>query len=333
MTHRIAFAGFRHPHIFSLWDATNARADCQIAAACETDAPTRKQLQSGGKIHLTHTDFENMLRDSGCNIVAIGDVYARRGALAIAALKAGKHVISDKPLCTNLEELEQIARLARESSLSVSCQLDLIEAGVMRRLREVIRAGTLGRICTITIGAQHPLRYGSRAAWYFESGQHGGTINDIGIHIFDLATWLTGSEWVSLISAREWNAKAAAAPHFKDCAQFHGLLQNGTSCFADVSYLAPDKLGYELPYYWRITVHGTCGLAEAGYAVPHLTVVTDNDTAVQEFPGAIGEPRGYLQDFLDEISEVPIAEGLTTQRVLHVSRWALEAQLIARQKS
>ncbi|MFT4547318.1 MAG: putative dehydrogenase [Verrucomicrobiales bacterium] len=331
MSHRIAFAGFRHPHIFALWSRAKEHSDCEIVGAWENDPVTRETLKAGGEVTLTHDSFEAMLAESDCGVVAIGDTYARRGALAIAALQAGKHLISDKPLCTSLDELAEIKRLAREKKLFVGCQLDLREAGSLRQLRRVIQAGTLGEVCTITTAGQHPLRYGSRAAWYFEPGQHGGTINDIGIHLFDLAPWLTGSPWKSVLVARAWNAKATETPHFKDCAQFLATLENGASCFADLSYLAPDTLGFDLPQYWRITVHGTKGMAETAYDCPTLTVVTDEDTAPQELPALTETPTGYLQDFLDEISGSPSASGLTTAQVFTAARAALEAQALADQ--
>lgn len=329
MTHRIAFAGFRHGHIFSLWTRAKEHTACEIVGAWENDSATRDQLKAAGEVTLTHDSFDQMLAESDCTIVAIGDVYARRGPLAIAALKAGKHILSDKPLCIHQDELEEITRLSRDKKLSVGCQLDLVEVGVMRQLQKVIRAGTLGSVCTITTTAQHPLRYGSRAAWYFEPGQHGGTINDIGIHLFDLAPWLTGSPWKTILAAHEWNAKAAEAPHFKDCAQFLATLENGTSCFADLSYLAPDKAGFDLPQYWRVTVHGTAGMAETCYASPHVTVVTNDAAVPQELPALVDPPAGYLQDFFDEIEGHPSAEGLTTERVLRASAKALEVQAMA----
>jgi len=333
MSHHIAFAGFRHPHILSLWDRASAHPDSKIIAACEPDPGTRDQLHAAGKVTVTHENFDEMLRDVDFTILAIGDVYAQRGELAIAALNAGKHVILDKPICTSLRELDRIEELAREKQLSIGCQLDLVEDAAMRELQEVIKAGTLGTVCTITATAQHPLRYGTRAAWYFEPGCHGGTINDIGIHVFDLAPWLTGSGWKKTLLAREWNAKAIAAPHFKDCAQFYGILQNGASCFADVSYLAPDRAGYELPQYWRVTVHGTCGMAEASYGRQNVCVATDNDAAIREVMVSPVAPRGYFQDFLDEIAGRPSKDGITTSRVVTCARAALEAQALASNSS
>lgn len=329
MTHRIAFAGFRHPHIMGLWARAKEHPDCRIVAAWEGDAATRQQLETDTDVELTHASFEQMLDESDFTIVAIGDVYGHRGALAIAALEAGKHIICDKPISTSLEELEKISQLAEQGSLSVGCQLDLVEMPSVQGLRKVITDGTLGSICTITIGAQHPLRFDSRASWYFEPGKHGGTINDIGIHIFDLVPWLTGSNWKMLLSARTWNAKAVEAPHFKDCAQFLSILENGASCFADVSYLAPDKLGYELAHYWRITVHGTKGMAEISYGDPSVLLVTDEDAEPRKIPAPEGPCPGYLEDFLQEIEGSPSKTGLTTQRILAASRQALDAQAVA----
>lgn len=336
---RFAFAGLRHPHIFSLLERVKGREDCEIVAAWEGDAQTRKELEAEGKVTLNYDDFDAMLANSGCNIVAIADAYAERGKLAIAALRAGCHVIGDKPLCTSLEELEQIEKLAAEKGLSVGCQLDLTEAAPIRKLQEVVRKGQIGKVQTVTILAQHPLRYGTRAGWYFEPGMHGGTINDIGVHVFDLLPWLTGSQWQGIIHAREWNAKAEQVPHFADCAQVYGLLESGATCFVDLSYLAPDRCGYALPQYWRITVHGTLGFAEASYGGTSLTLVTDADEAAQEIGLSVDEScpsqsdakRDYLGDFLAEVSGKPAtgAEALNTEKVIHTARLALEAQKLA----
>jgi len=326
MIHHIAFAGFRHSHIFALWEAAQTHQDCRIAAAWENDPDTCALLGKEGKISLTHENFTDLLAPETATIIAIGDVYARRGKLAIAALQAGRHIISDKPICTDLAELDEIEKLSREKGLSVGCQLDLIENAAFRHLRSIIRAGQLGQVCTITISAQHPLRWGSRAAWYFEPGAHGGTINDIGVHVFHLVPWLTGLPWKEILGAREWNAKAAQAPHFMDCAQFYGVLNNGSSCFADVSYLAPDQSGFQLPQYWRVTVHGTGGMAEASYNEASVLVATDIDPAPRRDSVLARAPRGYLQDFLDEVEGTPAVNGLTTAQVLTASRLALETQ-------
>ena len=108
MSLKMAFVGFRHPHIMALYEAAKVNPGTKIVGACEEDADTREKLVAAGKVEITHSCFSKMLAELDCDAIAIGDYFARRGYLAIQALKAGKHVIADKPLCASLEEYRQI---------------------------------------------------------------------------------------------------------------------------------------------------------------------------------------------------------------------------------
>lgn len=326
MNLRFAFAGFRHPHILALLEAVKNHPACQLVAACEEDATTRLQLAATGKVDVTHHSLQAMLAEARPDVVAVGDVYGNRGKIAIAALEAGCHVLSDKPLCTSLQELEQIEKSSRSQGLCVGCQLDLRDSGAIRLLREVALSGEIGEPCTITIFGQHPLRLGKRAEWYFEPGRHGGTVNDIGIHALDLVEWLTNRKWTSTISAREWNRKAKAFPHFGDCSQFHGILDGGIVVFADVSYLAPDESAYSLPQYWRISLHGTKGMVETHYGATTAMVVADGDAEPRYVASLPDNSHQYLDDFIDEIAGRSALPGLTSSHILRISRLALEIQ-------
>jgi predicted dehydrogenase len=327
---RFAFAGFRHPHIFSLLEAVGNHPQCEFAAACEGHEPTRAELESKGTVGVAYSSLGRMLAEVRPDVVAVGDFYSARGGIALAALEAGCHVLSDKPVCTAPGELAQIAAASSARGLALGCMLDLRENGAMRRLREVVLSGEVGDPCTVSVFAQHPLRLGTRASWYFEPGKHGGTINDIGIHALDLAEWITGSKWASLVSAREWNRKAAGFPFFGDCAQFHWLLDGSIPVFADVSYLAPDEAGYGLPQYWRVTVNGTRGVAETSYGTPGVMVAGDKDVAARLVEPLPADTGRHLENFLSEVSGNPVEGGLTTAHILRISRIALETQAAAR---
>ena len=330
MKTRFAFAGFRHGHILDLLTGVEERADTEVVACCEENSAARDDLAAKGRVKITHSDFAAMLREVDCDVIAVGDYYARRGALVLDSLRAGRHVLSDKPLCTTLAEQEEIERLAAERGLVVGLQLDSRGYAAMRTLREIIRSGELGDIATIRIDGQHPLLPGTRPAWYFEPGAHGGTINDIGIHAFDFVPWLTGLGWREISAARSWNAKASATPHFQDCAQFMAVLENGAGVLADFSYLAPDALGYKLPHYWHLLVHGTRGLAETHLFAKEVTVILDGSAAPAQRPAGEDRTRGYLEDFLQEVRGSTPAD-LTSADCLRASRLALEAQQRATQ--
>lgn len=86
---KIAFAGFRHGHILSLYALAQAREDLEVVAACEEHAETRVQLQKSGSAEITHTDLDSFLAVDA-DIVAVGDYFAQRGLVAVRALEAGR---------------------------------------------------------------------------------------------------------------------------------------------------------------------------------------------------------------------------------------------------
>ena len=330
MKTRFAFAGFRHTHILDVLAGVEECPDTEVVACCEEDAGARAGLAAHGRVAITHTDFAKMLAEVECDVVAIGDYYGRRGALALAALRAGRHVLGDKPLCTTLDEQAAIEKLVAEKGLVVSLQLDSRGYGAFRAVREIIRSGEIGEVCTIRIDAQHPLIPGTRPAWYFEPGKHGGTINDIGIHAFDLVPWLTGVDWKTVVAARSWNQKARHALHFEDSAQVMAVLQNSAGVMADFSYVAPDRLGYRLPHYWHLLIHGSAGLVETHLLAKEVTVIKDTSESPEVRPALENRSRGYLADFLNEMRGRKDLADLTSAQCLRASRLALEAQAMAK---
>ena len=143
---KLVIAGFRHGHVFELFGKSAGTPDCAVCACCEEDRETRENLKNhpafAGKP--LFDDFQTMLRDTECDAVGIGDYFGRRGSLAVAALKAGKHVIVDKPLCTDPAELAEIRALAHEKGLKVGLMLPLWSHGNTVAARDLIASGKLG---------------------------------------------------------------------------------------------------------------------------------------------------------------------------------------------
>lgn len=324
MTIKFAFAGFRHGHIFSLYNAVKEHADCEVVAACEEDAKTREDLIAAGNVEITHSSIDAMLAECDCDVVATGDYYAKRGSILIKALEKGKHVISDKPICTCLDELKKIEELATAKNLKVGCQLDLRDNPKFIGLKNIVQQGVIGEVNAISFGGQHPLMIDSRAGWYFEPGKHGGTINDIAIHGIDIVQWITGLEITEINAARNWNAVAKKYPHFKDAGQLMLTMSNGCGVLADVSYFAPDSCGYKLPYYWRTTIWGSKGVLETNYTGDAIEMTLNGDDCVGQAEIPEGTPSNYLKEFIRDIKGE--AANLNTAAVIDVSRKTLMIQ-------
>ena len=323
---KIAFAGFRHGHILSLYELAQQSAALEVTAVCEEHAQTRAQLQESGAVRFTHDNIADMLDQTACDIVAIGDYFARRGSLVLEALRRGKHAIADKPLCTRLSELVEIRRLTQEQGLKVGCMLTMRDAAAMRGARQLIRAGRIGEIHAIAFGGQHPLMPDSRPGWYFEPGKHGGTITDIGIHAIDAIPWITGLEFATVNAARSWNAFVPQYPEFEDAAQMMLTMDNGCGVLGDVSYFAPDRLAYRLPFYWRTTFWGREGVIEISTNAEDILVIGRQDQEPDRQPLPPSIKGGYLQAFLDDIAGKAPENGLTTSAVLQSMQTAIQIQ-------
>lgn len=323
---KIAFAGFRHEHINVLYKLAEDNSDVEIVAAYERDVDARAVAEADLGVHFTHDSYDDMLKEE-IDVVAIGDYYGIRGTLAIEALKAGKHVYSDKPLCTSLEELDEIERLAKGRGLKVGCMLDMRYNKNVQPVRNFIQEGKLGEIHAIFFSGQHPLLYGTRPSWYFEDGKHGGTINDIAIHGIDFVEYVTGLSMKNVIAARCWNAFATEVPTFKDCAQFMVELDNGAGLMADVSYAAPNSSGYTLPFYWRFTIWGTKGVMEFTVGSGDIVIALDGKPGTDTIKVPNVDIGDCLSVFIDELKGRPT--DIDTVSVIKATRDTLKIQQCA----
>ena len=326
MKPRFAFAGFRHSHIIDLYDAAKEHDAAEVVAAAEDHETTANGLASRN-VDLTHKSIQDLFADSDIfDVLAVGDYYGRRGSLAIQGLELGKHIILDKPVCTRIKEWELINTLSRSKKLAVGCQLTNRDHPVMITLKRLIREGVIGKVQTVCFMGQHPLRYGTRPAWYFEEGKHGGTINDIAVHAVDILPWLLGVKFSEVIAARVWNNSFDEHPSFDVCAQMMMLMKQQIGVMGDVSYLSPDSQGYTVPQYWRYTLHGENGILETSITDSSVRLWRDDGTGEESFDLDPGREAGYLDDFLNEISGNLDACDLTSEQVLESARITLLLQ-------
>lgn len=304
---RVAFAGLRHGHIYTLYRMMTEHVEFEVIGAFEENEEAKKIAASHGLI-CNYETYEEVLQDENVEAVALGGCYGDHGFMAIKALEAKKHVIADKPLCTSLEELCKIEALAKENGKCVSCMYAMRFEPRIRAVKKLVESGALGEINNVYFGGQHPLMYGRRPMWYFEEGRHGGTINDIAIHGIDTLSYMLGLKVDTIQAARSWNKYAAEEPAFLDSAQFMLTAKNGAGILGDVSYAIPDGVEFALPYYWQFYIWGTKGTIRFSNIETMLSVdAGDSQTGVAYYVKGIKETQilkeeapetDYLSDFL-----------------------------------
>jgi predicted dehydrogenase len=320
----VAFAGLRHDHIYALHALASQKAELEVLGCWEED-PASIQRAREKNVRIGYATFDELLRDDIVDVVAIGSYYGARGEMVIRALEAGKHVIADKPLCTEEKELERIRALAKQKGLSVGLMLDLADHANVLRAMELIKKGALGRINNIHFNGQHPLLFGVRPAWYFEKGKHGGVINDIAVHGIDLVRTITGADVARVIGARCWNFYAKAHPDFCDSAQLVLQMSDGCGVIADVSYASPDSYGYTLPSYWSFEIAGERGMLSFSFSSDGVRAYLNGDTVARVYP-PVAPVSDYLDAFLQDIGTC----GAYTDRMLAVTEQTLFIQRAAR---
>lgn len=317
---KLLFNGFRHGHINGLYKKALASEQVEIVGCIEPNGAARETAAQKLGAVFSDMSYDEWLA-TDIDAVAIGNAYGERGAMIIKALKAGKHVIADKPICTDLSELEEIEHLAKEKSLKVACMLDLRYQPHTLKACEILDSGELGEVRNITFNGQHFIDYGSRPEWYFEEGMHGGTLNDLAIHGVDLVRMLTHKEFDKIDAARVWNAYAYKNPDFKDCALFMARLEGNVGVMADVSYSAP-RQAFSLPSYWEFRIWCDKGMVCFNRPDAAVTVYKDGEeTPIRytELPAC----SDYLTDFVEEIRSG--GEDMT-ENIIASTRFALMLQ-------
>ena len=318
---KILFYGFRHGHIIGLYKKAVESKRVEVVASIEDDKDAREKIEMDhGIVFDKEHSYEEWL-EQDIDIVALGGTYGDRGPAAIKALKAGKHIILDKPICIKEEELAQMERIAKEKNLKIASMLDLRYLPAARRAKEILDSNELGEVKNVSFTGQHCLNYGTRPAWYFEKGKHGGTLNDLAIHGVDLIMDLTGLSFSKINAARVWNSFATQEPDFKDCGIFMAELENGAGVLCDVSYSAPTQV-YLTSIYWNFKFWCEKGLLTFNINSPDVTVYDMAEKEPRVISGIV-DNKNWLDDLLDEIER---DTNEFTNSVIASSRKALEIQ-------
>jgi predicted dehydrogenase len=136
--------------------------------------------------------YDAVLADPAVSAVSIASFDAAHFAQARDALRAGKHVFVEKPLCTTYDELAELKKLwsAAGGRLRIGSNLVLRTAPAYQLLRKKIREGELGKLYALDgdylYGRLHKITDGWRAGEADYSVMLGGAI-----HLVDLMLWLT----------------------------------------------------------------------------------------------------------------------------------------------
>lgn len=94
----------------------------------------------------TTQNFLDLIEDPAIDAVAIATPVSTHYELALRALQAGKHVLVEKPLASNTEQVQRLMNLAQKKKRVLMVDHTFVYTGAVRKIRELVDSGTLGEI-------------------------------------------------------------------------------------------------------------------------------------------------------------------------------------------
>jgi predicted dehydrogenase len=173
----------------------------RVVAIADIDADRANALAKQYEIERVYTDFDALLADPGVNAVSICTPPFLHVEQSVAALRAGKHVLAEKPHAPTLAGLDAIAAAERESGAVFAGVFQYRVGQGARQVKALIDAGRFGALrfgLSETLWQRDEKYYSVwwRGTWEQESG---GVTMGHGIHSIDMLMWLFG-EPASLIA-------------------------------------------------------------------------------------------------------------------------------------
>jgi myo-inositol 2-dehydrogenase/D-chiro-inositol 1-dehydrogenase len=167
--------------------------NAELTALCDVEKPKLEQTADRLGVRYRFTAFADLIDCKDVDAIVLASPSALHTAQIKAALEAGKHVFSEKPLGVNVAE-------CKEAEKAVEARPELVfMLGFMRRFDESYRyahdkvaAGEIGKPVLFRSYSQDPEKFIQGAIAF--APHSGGQFLDMAVHDIDLARWFTGSE-------------------------------------------------------------------------------------------------------------------------------------------
>ncbi|MDE2402240.1 MAG: Gfo/Idh/MocA family oxidoreductase [Burkholderiales bacterium] len=199
-----------------------------IAAVSDLDSDKLATVQRRYPAVRTTNDFRSLLNDPDIDAIAIATPVNTHFDLALASLRAGKHVWLEKPMTENSAQARQLIDEAEQRNRVLLVDHTFIYTGAVAKMGEIIKSGDLGRV------------------YYYDSirvnlglfQRDVSVISDLAVHDFSILDHLLGEHPVAVT--------ASGTNHFpgtpENLAYVTLFYESGSIAHANVSWLAPVKV-------------------------------------------------------------------------------------------
>ena len=177
------YASCGQAELVAFCDASKARADGMAA-----------KFAPGAQIY---TDYKQLLKDPDVEAVSVCMPNRFHGECSIAAARAGKHVLVEKPMAMSLAEAQKMVDTADKAGVHLLVNQSMRNYPAHKKAREIIASGMLGTVLHVTgmCGHDGPEHWAPNAKWFFKKKDaRFGAMADLGVHKADAIRYITGRE-------------------------------------------------------------------------------------------------------------------------------------------
>lgn len=314
-----------------------AHSDAILLAVCDLNEQRAMDKAKQYDIPHVYTDYHELLANPEIDAVSICTWNNSHAEISIAALRAGKHVLVEKPLCRTVAEAEAVLAAVRETGKT-------LQVGFVRRYdanaqiaKNLIDQGELGEVYYAK--ASSIRRLGNPGGWFADPERSGGgPLIDIGVHIIDLCWYLMGRPKPIAVSGNTYHKLGNRAniknlsfyqaadydPHtngVEDIANAIIRFENGASLMIDASFTLHAKKDET-----TVKLYGDRGGLELE---PEFTFITEKyDTILNIAPQTDFKSLDFVGAFKREVNHFitclqtgdtpisPVEDGLQMMKML-----------------
>jgi predicted dehydrogenase len=165
----------------------------KLAVACDTNLARAEELVKPAQTGRAVTDFNEAVADSQVDAVIVATINSELAKISAAAIRAGKHVIVEKPAGISVQQIDELIALEKKHGVRVRVGFNHRYHPAFQKAREIFASGVMGELMFLRARYGHGGRIGYDQEWRADpklSG--GGELIDQGIHLIDLAGWFLG---------------------------------------------------------------------------------------------------------------------------------------------
>jgi predicted dehydrogenase len=172
--------------------AVAAHEGCELVAVCDSVLSLAEQVAAAAGARAVES-WESVVEDGALDVIIVSTTHDMLSPISVAALRAGKHVLCEKPMGRTYAEVSQVLEAATIAGRLVAGGYNHRYLPAIADLQRVVASGDLGAIDFIRGCYGHGGRPGYDKEWRGDPEKSGGgELLDQGAHLIDLCLWLLG---------------------------------------------------------------------------------------------------------------------------------------------